>query len=146
MTCRILCQTHFDISATGVRSHYKSSRMPFKDDTGNMIIDEASWQRSRNQQRNWETVNQIVALRILPENISMPVCSTVQGVKVWSFEFDVESPEAISIVDRDMGALLTDCHGVPMIIGLEETPTKINWLSTQGPDQNIWFAPISINI
>ena len=49
---KFICKTLFDITATGVTGHYKSSRVPFRDSTGNNIENETTWNRARNQQRN----------------------------------------------------------------------------------------------
>ena len=60
---RFVVQTFFDITATGVTGHYKPARVPFRDHAGNVITDESDWGRARNQQRNWETLTQILGLR-----------------------------------------------------------------------------------
>lgn len=138
MFYRIHCCTLFDITATGVRSHYKESRIPFHDDVGRIIEDQLSWMRSRNQQRNWETINQLISLRTLPENISTPICNT--GTMTWEFEFDVVNIESISLNDNLVGGLLRDCVGVPMILGLTEKSEIGNILTTTGPETNIWFT------
>ena len=51
---RFACRTYFDITATGVTGHYKSSRVPFLDQVGKNITNELDWNKARNQQRNWE--------------------------------------------------------------------------------------------
>ena len=48
---RFSCKTLFDITATGVTGHYKSSRVPFTDLAGTDITNELTWNRSRNHQR-----------------------------------------------------------------------------------------------
>jgi hypothetical protein len=138
MYYRICCSTLFDITATGVRSHYKESRVPFHDDTGRVIEDHQSWTRSRNQQRNWETINQLISLRTLPENISTPEFDASDHT--WKFEFDVVNIESISLNDNLVGGLLRDCVGVPMILGLTEKSEISNILTTAGSEINIWFT------
>ena len=137
---RIACTTKFDITATGVRSHFKETRMPFVDSSGEKIIDQMSWTRARNQQSNWETINQVISLRTLPENISDPVYD--KQTETWGFEFDVINIESISLDTDILGALLRDCNGVPMILGLYESKGVSNVLSTSGADTNIWFDVI----
>lgn len=137
MTCQIKCKTLFDITATGVRSNYSSSRIPFKDETGKVISSQDLWQRSRNQQRNWETVNQIISLRTLPYDITDP-CKSPDGC--WEFEFTIDSIEAISTTTNVVGALLHDANGVPMILGLDETLTNSHVLCPFANDTNIWFT------
>lgn len=139
MTATIRCRTLFDITVTGVRNHTSNSQMPFQDQAGQMIETDSQWVRSRNQQRNWETLNQILALRTLPENIQGP---RVQGSQ-WQFEFDIPNISAVSTQDQVLGLLLQDCEAVPMITGLSEKTHVIPELRTQGPDANIWFELVS---
>lgn len=134
MTNRIRCRTLFDITATGVRSHYKESRIPFYDDSGKMITNIEAWHHARNQQRNWETINQILALRTLPQEISVPVVHD----KTWTFEFAIDELAAISEGDNFASLLLADCDSVPMIIGLNESASVSPMLQ---PNVNIWFEP-----
>ena len=61
---KIEVHTQFDITATGVTGHYKSSQIPFTDAAGNIIDDANSWTRSRNQQRNWETLTDRKSTRL----------------------------------------------------------------------------------
>lgn len=123
----IRCCTRFDITATGVRNNFQKNR----DNT-----DTASWNHRRNQQRNWETVNQIISLRTLPTNITTP-----QRVDDrWEFEFEVEQPATIELEGDPVGLLAADCRDVPMLVGLNEssglTPVLL-------PGTNIEFVVIS---
>jgi hypothetical protein len=136
MPQRITCKTLFDITATGVKSHYKSSIIPFTDASGKVVLDLISWTRSRNKQRNWETINQIISLRSLPYDISTPVCVD----NVWEFDFSVDNIEEIALHQDSMGALKNDCTGVPMIVGLDETETITPFLSANTDSANIWFS------
>ena len=140
MTYSIQCRTLFDITATGVRSHFKESRIPFHDDTGRIIEDQLGWTRSRNQQRNWETVNQLISLRTLPENIVNPQFDT--ATRTWTFKFDISNIESVTLNNDPVGALARDCNGVPMIVGLNEQAGLSQVLQTQGSDTNIWFEPV----
>jgi hypothetical protein len=140
MTATIQCATLFDITETGVRNHTANARLPFQDQAGQEVDTEKSWIRSRNQQRNWETVNQILALRTLPENISSPVCVPTDQGQTWQFEFDVPDLSAVSEGDAALSLLLQDCEAVPMITGLTETSDLESALRTQGAAANIWFT------
>ena len=140
MTVTIQCTTLFDITETGVRNHTANARLPFRDQAGQDIDTETSWVRSRNQQRNWETLNQIMALRTLPENISTPVCERSDQGRIWQFEFDIPDLSAVSQGDAALSLLLQDCEAVPMITGLRETADLEPALRTQDPGANIWFA------
>jgi hypothetical protein len=137
MTVRIRCLTRFDITETGVKNRNHKARIVFRDTTGREITNEFEWNRARNQQSNWETVNQIISLRTLPENISQPVHNVNTGI--WSFEFAVVDPASIICNDNPVGYLLNDCAGVPMILGLDETPNITPFLVSTGTDTNIWF-------
>lgn len=137
MTVRIKCATRFDITETGIRNRTYRSNIPFTDKTGRPITTQAEWQHARNQQCNWETVNQVISLRTLPERISTPVLDT--DSQTWSFEFDVVDPGSIFFNSSPVGYLIADCDGVPMITGLEESANNSAFLSCQPTDANIWF-------
>jgi hypothetical protein len=140
---KILCKTYFDCSCTGVTGNYKSSQIPFVDRIGQPVTNQRLWHHSRNQQRNWETINQLIGLRTQPISVSM---SKVDQ-NIWSFEFEVEHSEVYSKTadNNDLSLLLEECQNVPMIIGLNESLTSTSMLITSGPDQNIWFEAINID-
>jgi len=104
---RIKCRTQFDITATGVRNNFQKNR------DGN---DTVAWNRLRNQQRNWETINQIISLRTLPVNITTPY----RVDDSWEFEFEIEQPATIELDGDPVGILNADCRDVPMLTGLDE--------------------------
>jgi hypothetical protein len=131
----------FDITETGVRNHTANARLPFRDLAGQDVDTESAWVRSRNQQRNWETLNQIMALRTLPENISSPVRQPTDRGHTWQFEFDIPDLSAVSQGDAALSLLLQDCEAVPMITGLTETADIEPMLRIQEPAANIWFTP-----
>lgn len=138
---KIICRTFFDCSATGVTGHFRPSQVPFSDRAGNEIQDLRSWNYARNQQRNWETLTQLISLRTQP----ISVTHLGQRNGIWSFEFEVESGLVYSVSGQedDISGLTNECAGVPMITGLSETMTQQTVLTTQGPNQNIWFEPIN---
>ena len=132
---RFLCKTFFDITATGVTGHYKSSRIPFNDKSGNIISNENTWNHARNQQRNWETITQILSLRTQIFDITFPVSNE----NLWTFEFEVETPGVFGPTNGPTEMLLTDADGVPMLLGLKNKPELEPILITNGNNQNIWF-------
>jgi hypothetical protein len=140
---KFACQTLFDITATGVTGHCKQSRMPFKDRAGQVIRDVESWNRSRNQQRNWETITQILSLRTQLFALSEPIPDQT-GTR-WMFEFETESDGIYGPESDPVAVLRSDAAGVPMLRELDNDPDVDTVLVTEGPRQNIWFAPISIN-
>lgn len=135
------CQTLFDITATGVTGHFKLARIPFTDNSGQQIIDLDSWNRSRNQQRNWETLVQLISLRTQISELTNPM----QDVESWSFEFDTESDVFHDGTDP-VGVLKADSQGVPMLRELNNISNIESTLIVNGPKQNVWFTPITINI
>ena len=143
MTIRVKCSTLFDITETGVKNRSYKSKIAFKDSTGHEITSDAEWNRARNQQGNWETINQIISLRTLPENITSPVQDADTGI--WHFEFDVVDPASIFQNGKPVGYLLIDCVGVPMILGLDETAGISAFMISTDPDANIWFDLIVQN-
>jgi hypothetical protein len=131
----IECITRFDITATGVLGQYRENREIFNQADGSTIGDRVAWLKARNQQRNWDTVNQIIALRCLPYNIQAP---RRQG-EVWKFKFDLDSPAALSDQPGDLEFLRRDAQGVPMILGLDETTGLDATIQTQGVEVNTSF-------
>jgi len=110
--------------------------VPFQDGAGNTIANQNAWMFARNQQRNWETLNQLISLRTQVFDVE-PVASASGE---WRFEFSVEHAE---VYNTDLSGLIAECAGVPMLTGLTETLTTQYTLVTTGPDQNIWFEPIN---
>jgi hypothetical protein len=141
---RFACQTLFDITATGITGHCKQSRMPFRDRAGQNIADVESWNRARNQQRNWETITQILGLRTQIFELTDPVQDTT-GTR-WMFEFETESEGVYGPPEDPTQVLREDARGVPMLRELNNDPDIDTILIPDGARQNIWFAPISINI
>jgi hypothetical protein len=140
---RYACQTLFDITATGITGHFKSVRLPQCDLTGQQITDQSDWNRSRNQQRNWETLTQIIGLRTQLFDITDPLADST-GTR-WMFEFETETAGAFGPASDPCQVLLQDADGVPMLRDLNNGPDIEPFLCTTGTRQNIWFAPININ-
>jgi hypothetical protein len=135
---RFSCKTLFDITATGVTGHYKSSRIPFKDLFGNDITSELAWNRARNQQRNWETLTQLIGLRTQIAKLSRPE----QTDKMWSFDFEVDTPYVFGSEENPTEMLLFDSNGVPMLINLGNKTELDPFLIVNGINQNIWFSEL----
>jgi hypothetical protein len=138
---QILCKTFFDCSLTGITGYFRPSQVPFVDQAGNTIETQDDWNRARNQQRNWETIMQMISLRAQPTMIKNPK----QIDNEWQFTFAVETPGVYSInqdLDNTDG-LSNECAGIPMITGLNETLDLEPYLIIAGQDQNIWFSAIN---
>ena len=138
---RFACQTYFDITATGITGHCKESKLPFRDNAGQLIADVQSWNRARNQQRNWETLTQLISMRAQIFELLEPV----RHNSLWSFEFKVETPDVFGSSDDPVLVLRSDADGIPMINSLDNRMELPPVLFTSGERQNIWFTPISIN-
>lgn len=138
---KILCRTLFDCSYTGVTGHHRSSEIPFVDKSGQPVTDVTAWNRSRNQQRNYETLLQIFGLRTQPQAITPPCCCN----EVWEFSFDSESEGVFQVPGSSdsLASLKLDCEGVPMMTGLREQPGIEPMLCSNGTKTNIWFKNIN---
>lgn len=141
---KILCRTLFDCSRTGVTGIFRSAELPFKDRANQDIRSQQDWNRSRNQQRNYETLTQIFGLRTQPLNITVPV--KIQDT--WQFAFDSESEGVFDVYgDLDpLAGLKLDCDGVPMVLNLTEGKDVAPTIRTQGLQQNIWFDTINTSL
>ena len=135
---KILVKTLFDCSETGTTGNFRPSQLPYRDRNDYLIQDHAAWSRSRNKQRNFETLLQVFGLRTQLENVG-PVECIDHG---WQFEFEIANPAVYGDAES-LYLLLQDCEGVPMLTELDEKMPLKSMLSTQGQDQNIWFSPIN---
>ena len=79
---KIQGRTLFDCSPTGITGHFRSSQIPFEDRVGQSIRNIEDWNRARNQQRNWETLQQMISLRAQPYILQVPQVIDNQ----WVFE------------------------------------------------------------
>lgn len=131
---KIRCNTLFDITNTGVTGHYRPSLIPFVDRAKQDIRNQSDWHRARNQQRNWETLTQLISLRTQVE-ISTPV----KHDKMWTFDFEIDSDDIFRNNDDPLALLKIDCNNVPMLSGLGEDNIATGLLITQGKDINCWF-------
>lgn len=137
---RFRCRCLFDITATGVTGHFKSSRVPFRDRAGQLINTDAEWNRSRNQQRNLETLTQLIGLRTQVDNLTTPE----RHDGAWEFEFTTDVADVYGTADNPVSVLRNDADGVPMITNLDNGEIMATALITSGPDQNVWFESINI--
>jgi hypothetical protein len=138
---KIQCRTLFDCSRTGVTGTFRASEIPYQDRAGQMVNNHQDWNRSRNQQRNYETLLQIFGLRTQPQEITQPECRD----SVWQFSFESENEGVFGVHHSTdpLAGLKIDCEGVPMMLNLTETSSTVPVLTTQGPQQNIWFDAIN---
>lgn len=108
---------------------------------------------ARDQQRNWETVLQVLGLKTQPIIINRPGMWAKEELKyfefgdfyegthsVWAFQFRGERDDFYNL---DM--LEEDFDQVPVILGLEETARfMLPVFFTQGHLKNIYFKQLNI--
>ena len=121
MSHRILCQTLFDITKTGILNRSR----PNID-----VINIEDWSLKRNTQCNLDTIMQVISLRAQPDLINIPKLSTIaynnsmfgqnyyanKILNVWSFDFEVQHSSVFENEEGELMALYEDCENVPMII------------------------------
>ena len=117
------------------------NQLPLTDQTGRTIDNQTSWNFARNQQRNWETIMQMISLRAQP----MIVKYSKKVGNYWELTFEVETPAVYSINGdvNNYDMLLNECQGIPMITGLGEKKHTPPHLVSQGEHQNIWFETVN---
>lgn len=107
----------------------------------------------RNQQRNWETVLQVVSLRAQPVNIKPPRSPQLVSLTnhqfgtfyrgsqmCWKFMFQVENIGVLGPLENPIQFLEEDFNEVPIITNLTETiglPDRMFY--TRGILKNIYF-------
>lgn len=144
MPHKLRCYTLFDITYTGVLNR---SKPPV--DTNAQV-----WLKQRNTQCNFDTILQAISLRSQPEIVSLPVLRLItfkdfnkfgnEFIDIgeypsWGFEFEVQHTSVFEDNNHELGALYTDCHGIPMIkIGTEYNKLP-NFLNTDKHQRNIYF-------
>jgi hypothetical protein len=138
---KIACRTVFNCMVTGVTGHFKPSQIPFQDRAGQLIDDQATWNLSRNQQRNWETLLQVIGLGTQPTVITLPYHED----GCWHFEFETATDGVYSVSGDpiNLDALYQDCKNVPMIVHIDEQTQHTPVLCVEGIDQNIWFETVN---
>lgn len=126
------------------------------DRAGQTVRNEQDWHRSRNQQRNWETLIQLLSLRTQPMQLIDPRAVTLDHVdqqglgshyrgpqQVWLFDFAVESDMIFHSGDDATALLKSDSEQVPMILGIGETAQDMPNYITQDPIyRNVWFGSL----
>ena len=130
MTLSIRVTTDFDCSPTGITGHFRPNILPITDQQGQAVTNQATWLRSRNQQRNWETIMQLISLYTQPLRVSRV---RVQNLR-WQFDFDVDQEDVFRLDHDPLGRLKQACTGVPVINYVEQELTTL-----LRPDVNIWF-------
>lgn len=124
--------TSIDITNTGIRNK-------------NANVD--AWDIKRNQQRNYDTLIQVIGLRAQPIIVSLETFDNdtafanlraITGddsLKIWRLTIDIEYPDAFG---KDFELLKNDLHLVPIVPGLDSTiPAFPPVFLTSGDYQNV---------
>jgi len=135
---RAAVYTLIDITATGVTNYSTDAR-------------------ARNQQRNWETVHQIINLRTQCPIEAVPASYKLVDMsshefgsfylgqhRCWKFIFNTEYPAVLGTGHDPFERLRYDFNSVPVIIGLDETihmPDPVFYLD--GLLKNTYFKVLS---
>ena len=130
---KYICYSLVDITATGVMSPYNSNISAFVDESGQIVNNTTTWNKSRNKQRNWETLVQVIGLRAQPIDMQIPKLvqqdlsnfnfgTNFKGVaNIWYFSFSVEHNDVFADAHSQTGLLEQDINFVPVILNLDET-------------------------
>lgn len=125
--------TLVDITPTGVISHSSQN------------------EKKRNQQRNWETVQQILSLRTQPtiletDDFTADLKNYNFGVNyvgqhhIWTFKFGVDYADIYQDGHDKFGLVKYDFKITPIILGLDETAKpEVAIFTAKGPWNNIYF-------
>ena len=135
----ITCYTLVDITCTNFVRRPKTQQETFQ----------------RNQQRNYETFQQLISLRAQPLIIQSPKKLTNIDIEdynfgeyympsvfkydIWYFQFDSEHIPSYSAGNSPVGSLNDDFDAVPIIDGLSETAKIHSRINTQGTHTNTYF-------
>jgi len=135
--------TLFDITKTGIIKTCNADFPTFVDEADQLIRNKSEWDKSRNQQRNWEIIIQLLGFRAQPIIKSPPMkilnCDIFKsnfGLQtVWKLDFSSEQPGVYSL-----DLFINEFDNIPMITNLNET-TNFNksTLTTHGIEKNVLF-------
>jgi len=146
----IKCHTLFDITSTGI-----TNRKPPIDLTDEKQYE---WMLNRNRQNNFDTLVQVVSLRTQPEDITKSsvreldfttankfgfLFENEEPQKVWSFTFSINYNNVYDDGIDELGALYTDCEGVPMLKVGTEWDKLPSFLDVSPELRNVYFEVIS---
>jgi len=101
-----LIATSIDITPSGVRRK----------------TEDPDWLMKRNQQRNYDTLLQVISLRCQPLDVDLNVMDLTgfsqEFTKTWTLTFSVDR---LDVLGKRGELFLEDIHGVPIVPGLTET-------------------------
>ena len=109
-----------DITKTNIHRNSRPS---------NSLLSQKEWDYKRNQERNWQTVIQLLGLRFQPLDITPPVRLLNQRPAAFGFGWEYGPLDDITIwkftcryeVDVDLWIIRNDFDNIPVITGLDES-------------------------
>lgn len=152
----IRIHTLFDISETLTDRNYNViASTNYVDSLGVQLSSSKIWEFSRNQQRNWDTIKQLLSLRNEPEIISTPILlanrtrsqhrfgKRFPELNIWSVNVLYPNLDHTFLIQQ----FLEDFNYIPMINDLNETvPLHPACLQTRGANTNIYFTQETVNL
>jgi len=112
---KITVHTLFDITNTGIIRNFKQVLLQ----SHPYIKTEKQWKIAKQQQRNVDTLLQIISLRTQCTILNKPRFSkknpNFKNKVTWKFSFTTEHNEVFSKNNDSLGLLKEDCEHVPMI-------------------------------
>ena len=145
---KVECLCLFDITATAVNGTQRNIQYPYVSKNGTQINDAWSLSQARNQQRNLDTILQLIGMRTQifeisdPELVAdIPEEFTWAGdrARVWRFTFEIEPQSQWTVDNDEFWILKNDSDRTPMLAGLAETVAMEPWLVAQGHNINIIY-------
>jgi type II secretory pathway pseudopilin PulG len=113
---------------------------------GQVINNELEFVRARNQQRNFDTLLQLISLRTQIFNVTDPEicnnCPAFQDQLSWQFTFEIEPQWQWAVDGEKFWLLNNDSHGTPMITGLTETGAVTACICSMGNNINTIYYEI----
>lgn len=146
----IKCHTLFDITSTGVTN--RKPPIDLSEEKRN------EWVLNRNRQNNFDTLIQVISLRTQPEDITKTSVTEVDfstdtkfgflfenedPQQTWSFTFSIYYSNVYNDGIDELGALYSDCDGVPMLKIGTEWDKLPSFLDTSPELRNVYFEVIS---
>ena len=97
--------TLVDVSPSGIISEFREGvQMPFVDDLNQIINNRETWNTSRNEQRNWETIIQCISIRAQPILLTKPLITEVTGIGSKGISWFVRNPLFLVSLHSRVGA------------------------------------------
>jgi len=144
-----------DITNTGVLAQYNPGLPTFLDNADQVVNGKDAWDRSRNQQRNWETLTQLISMITQPTILQQPVIMKNQDLStykfgpgytgvhtVWGFTLGAEQTNVFDS-PAPAGRLIEICHKIPIITNLKETVQITNPIIDTENSINLYFEKAS---